>query len=123
MDFSHKRRRVAPASAELPQNCRRIRQPHTAPKAAKLTKFCLIVQKKHFFKTCPKFLNCCRSTKVAPKVAKGFFRTGGKRAAQFPKEKSVKCGNGLRWESTGGGAGTAMVTMRLTKSAAKYGGG
>ena len=39
---------------------------------------------------------------MAPEVAKGFFdRWQTRLRAQFPKEKSVKRGTGLRWEATG----------------------
>ena len=114
-----------------PQNCHRM--PHNAaelpqnsathsPKTCKTDQVLPdCVQKNHFFKICPKFLSFCRSKKVAPKVANRVFWTDGKRGClRNSQRKSVKCGNGLRWETVGA---TLAPTMRLTKSAAKYAGG
>ena len=99
-----------------PPNCCRIRQP-TTPTNVKLTKFCLFVSRRSLEKLCPKVLSFCRSKKVA----KGVLRTDGTRGClRNSQKKSVKRGNGLRWET----AGAALaLTARLTKSAAKYAGG
>ena len=76
--FKTKNLRVAPASAELPQNaaeCRRSAATHSPQKHAKLTKFCLIVSQRNllFSKLCPKFLNYCRSKTSGAKSGQGGF--------------------------------------------------
>ena len=80
-----------------------------------------LVNQFNMFKICPNFLSFCRSKKVAPNLAKGVFRPMANEVAYtIPKRKSVKRGNGLRWQTVGA---ALAPTMRLTKSAAKYAGG
>ena len=93
------KKRVAPASAEF----RRIRQPTAPPKCKTDQILPDCVKRTFLIFFCPKCLSFCRFPKIwRQKWTRGVFRTDGKRGClRNSQRKSVKCGNGLRWETAG----------------------
>ena len=96
MDFSRQKRCLAPVSAELPQSS----ATHNPKRMQNWPNFAWL-SNRSIFLICPKFLSFCLSKK-APNVAKGGFSDRWhKRLPANSQQKSVKCGNGLKWETAG----------------------
>ena len=120
-NFRDKKWRVALDATELQQSCHRNRQP-TAPKHARLTKFCQVASNEAFQGSVPKFVNFYHAIDVPNKRCQTWpmwvLGADGKRACvRNSRRSSAKCGNGLRWESAGAG----LATWRLTRSVASVG--